>query len=618
MADKKPGIIRRIFRFIGKIIDGVRTMIGLVVLGFFILVIAGMFGDNIQPVPDSGALYLAPSGFLVDQKSYTDPFNQFFSGGSSQDNETLVRDITEALDAASTDSRITHVLLDTDYMAGAGLSKLAEVSQALQRFKNSGKPIIAVADNFNQQQYFLAAHADEILLNPLGGVMLTGFGSYNSYYKEALDKLKINMHIFRVGTYKSAVEPYLGNAMSAEVKQERNLLMNELWQFYGSAIESLRGLPDGAIDNYVNNLHLNLRDVMGDSSALAKRQDLVDQVVSRTQVMDYLNDVIPGKDGEDGEFNRINLKGYLNNIRLAKVRSAAQRKHKIALVVASGTILDGEQPEGTVGGDTLAGIFSQLRDDSDVKAVVLRVDSPGGSAFASEIIRDAMAATRQQGIPIVVSMGSVAASGGYWIATEADRVFAMPTTITGSIGVYAVIPTVEDSMAALGIYSDGVSTTDIASMMQLDRPMTKQTKLVLQAGVDNIYARFLTLVAESRDSTAAEVHEIAQGRVWTGTQALELGLVDELGDLNDAIEAAANIANLSEYMVDYQRKPLTAYEQLMSELNSNISVSLAEGIQSLLPNSLTQQAKTILKPFNMLDNLNDPRGIYLYCEECPL
>lgn len=334
--------------------------------------------------------------------------------------------------------------------------------------------------------------------------------------------------------------------------------------------------------------------------------------------MDYLNDVIPGKDGEDGEFNRINLKGYLNNIRLAKVRSAAQRKHKIALVVASGNILDGEQPEGTVGGDTLAGIFSQLRDDSDVKAVVLRVDSPGGSAFASEIIRDAMAATRQQGIPIVVSMGSVAASGGYWIATEADRVFAMPTTITGSIGVYAVIPTVEDSMAALGIYSDGVSTTDIASMMQLDRPMTKQTKLVLQAGVDNIYARFLTLVAESRDSTAAEVHEIAQGRVWTGTQALELGLVDELGDLNDAIEAAANIANLSEYMVDYQRKPLTAYEQLMSELNSNISVSLAEGIQSLLPNSLTQQAKTILKPFNMLDNLNDPRGIYLYCEECPL
>ena len=354
---------------------------------------------------------------------------------------------------------------------------------------------------------------------------------------------------------------------------------------------------------------------MGDSSALAKQQNLVDQVVSRTEAMAYLNDVIPGK---DGEFDSINLKGYLNNIRLAKVSSAAQRKHKIALVVASGTILDGEQPEGTVGGDTLAGIFSQLREDSDVKAVVLRVDSPGGSAFASEIIRDAMAATRKQGIPIVISMGSVAASGGYWIATEADRVFAMPTTITGSIGVYAVIPTVEDSMAALGIYSDGVGTTDIAGMMQLDRPMTKQTELILQAGVDNIYSRFLTLVSESRDSTAAEVHEVAQGRVWTGTQALELGLVDELGDLNDAIEAAAKIANLTEYMVDYQRKPLTAYEQLMSELNSNISVSVMEAIQSALPNSLTQQAKTILKPFNMLDNLNDPRGIYLHCEECPL
>jgi protease-4 len=270
----------------------------------------------------------------------------------------------------------------------------------------------------------------------------------------------------------------------------------------------------------------------------------------------------------------------------------------------------------------LAAIFDRLRDDSDIKAVVLRIDSPGGSAFASDVIRDAMAATRKKGIPIVASMGSYAASGGYWIATEADHVLAMPTTITGSIGVFSVIPTVEDSLAAMGIYSDGVATTNIAGILQLDRPMTKQAEMVFQSGVDNVYTRFLTLVAEARNSTPAEVHKIAQGQVWTGQRALQLGLVDELGDLNDAIVEAAELANLSEYMVDYQRKPLTVYEQFLFEMNSNIGASLGGlGVvvnsNSWLPESLRRQAKVLLKPFNLLDQLSDPRGIYLYCEQCP-
>jgi protease-4 len=434
-----------------------------------------------------------------------------------------------------------------------------------------------------------------------------------------LDKLKINMHIFRVGQFKSAVEPFLGNSMSPDAKQASTELMNELWQFYASQIEQLRGLPSGTIHNYAENLHINLQSSLGNSSALAKKQDLIDQVATRTQMSSYLNEMIPGT---DGEFNRINLKGYLNHVKLGKINSAAAKRHKIALVVAAGNIVDGEQPEGTAGGDTLAGIFDRLRDDSDIKAVVLRIDSPGGSAFASDVIRDAMAATRKQGIPIVVSMGSYAASGGYWIATEADRVLAMPTTITGSIGVFGVIPTVEDSLAAMGIYSDGVATTNIAGIMQLDRPMTKQAEMVFQSGVDNVYTRFLTLVAEARNSTPAEVHKIAQGQVWTGQRALQLGLVDELGDLSDAIVEAAELANLSEYMVDYQRKPLTVYEQFLSEMNSNIGASLAGlgvGIKSnsWLPESLRNQAKVLLKPFNLLDQLSDPRGVYLYCEQCP-
>jgi len=610
------GIIRRIFRFVGTVISGIRTLLGVVIFGFVLIAIAGMFADNLQPIPDKGALYLAPGGFLVDQKTYTDPLEKLLSQG--MESETLVRDIIEALDAAASDSRITHLLLDTDYMAGAGLSKLEEISSALVRFKQSGKPIIAVADDYGQQQYYLAAHADEILLNPLGSVLITGFASYRSYYKEALDKLRVKVHIFRVGDFKSAVEPYMGNSMSTGVKEERRAMIDELWQFYSSQIENLRGLPTGAINDYTNNLHTKLRSANGDSAMLAQQQGLVDQVASRTQMLKYLNEVIPTT---DGEFNSINLKGYLSHVRREQLISAAAKEHRIALVVAKGTIMDGEQPEGSVGGDTLAGIFADLRKDENVKAVVLRVDSPGGSAFASEVIRDAMAATRAEGVPIVVSMGSVAASGGYWIATEADRVLALSTTITGSIGVYGIVPTVERSMEALGIYSDGVSTADISGIMQLDRAMTPQAEMVFQAGVDNIYTQFLALVAEARNSTPAEVHEIAQGRVWTGEQALELGLVDQLGDLNEAVKVAAELANLADYMVDYRRKPLSAYEQLLLSMSRSAGTSLAnldiETKDSWLPDLLSRQAKTLVQPLQALDNLSDPRGMYLFCDQCP-
>jgi protease-4 len=610
------GIIRRIFRFIGSIISGIRTLLGVVIFGFVLIAIAGMFADDLQPIPDKGALYLAPTGFLVDQKAYADPLEKILSQG--MESETLVRDVVEAVDAAASDSRITHLLLDTDYMTGAGLSKLEEISSALLRFKESGKPIIAVADNFSQQQYYLAAHADEIMLNPLGGVLITGFSAYSSYYKEALDKLKIKMHIFRVGDYKSAVEPYMGNSMSTGVKEERRAIIDELWQFYGSQVENLRGLPTGAINDYTNNLHTKLRSANGDSALLAKQQGLVDQVASRTQMLKYLNEVIPST---EGEFNSINLKGYLSHIRREQITSAAAKQHRIALVVAKGTMMDGEQPEGSIGGDTLAGIFADLRKDENIKAVVLRVDSGGGSAFASEVIRDAMAATRAEGVPIVVSMGSVAASGGYWIATEADRVLALTTTITGSIGVYAVIPTVEDSMAALGIYSDGVSTAEISGIMQLDRAMTPQAEMFFQAGVDNVYTQFLALVADARNSTPVEVHEIAQGKVWTGEQALELGLVDQLGDLNEAIKVAAELANLADYMVDYRRKPLSVYEQLLVGMSSNVATSMTSlGIEpqdSWLPEILSRQAKTLAQPLELLDSLSDPKGIYLLCEQCP-
>jgi protease-4 len=620
VTDKKPGLIRRIFKFIGSILTVIRYAFSLLIVVVLFSVIGGMFVGNIQPVPEEGALYLAPQGVLVDQKSYVDPLAQVLAQGSQQNTETLVRDIVEAIDTARDDSRITHLLLDTDYMAGASLSKLQEIGAALRRFKATDKPIIAVADYFTQSQYFLAAHADEIILNPLGGVMITGFGSYRSYFKDALDKLNITMNIFRVGQYKSAVEPLMGNSMSPQVRDETGVLLNDLWQSYSSEIEDLRSLDEGSVNDYANNLHLSLEQYKGDSAALSKAAGLVDTIASRSGIHQYL---IANIASEDDDVISINMDSYLSNTRLAN-KQISNGQNQIAVVVASGSIMDGQQPEGSIGGDTLAAIFTELREDENVKAVVLRVDSGGGSAFASEIIRDSINAIQNQGIPVVVSMSSAAASGGYWIAAEADRILAMPTTITGSIGVWGVVPTIDQSLAKLGIYSDGVGTTDIAAMMELDRPLTEQTKIIIQAGVDNIYTRFITLVANGRDSTPAEVHKIAQGRVWTGNQALANGLVDQLGDLNDAILVAAEIADLDNYQVDYRRKEMTPIEALLTGLNSNVAASL-QGLgltsnieSSISDNNLGRYAKKILAPLSLINTLNDPKHIYLYCEKCPL
>ena len=617
MSEKKPGLIRKFFRLIGKVVSAIRYMISLVIVLFFIAIVAGVFVDDLQPMPERGALYLAPSGTLVDQRSYIDPVSEIFSQPGQRDTETLVRDIVQALDHAQYDERITHVLLDTNYMAGGSIAKLEEISGALQRFKQSGKPIIAIGDNFSQSQYFLAAHADEIILNPLGSVMLTGFGSYSSYFKEALDKLKINVHVFRVGKYKSAVEPFLGKGMSDEARADRLELVDSLWQFYTSRVEQLRGLPTGALNDLANNMHLRLAEENGDIAALALQQGLIDRIATRSETRAHLLQILPNS---NGDFDSVPMAAYLNHMKLSSLKTVNKGRPEIAVVVASGSIIDGNQPEGTIGGDTLAEMFASIEEDDQVKAVVLRVDSPGGSAFASDVIRDSIASLRKNNIPVVVSMGSYAASGGYWIATESDKILALSTTITGSIGVFGVIPTFEDSLSAMGIYSDGVGTTNIAGMLQLNRAMTPEAKMIMQSGVEHVYTRFLTLVADARESTPSAIHEIAQGRVWTGKKALELGLVDELGDLNDAIASAATLAGVSDYKIDYRRKPLSFMEQLMMEISGNMNAAVsAMGLQNWLPISLQHQLASTLNPLQFMGNhSSDPNHVYLYCENCPL
>ncbi|MGB1911839.1 MAG: signal peptide peptidase SppA, partial [Porticoccaceae bacterium] len=403
--------------------------------------------------------------------------------------------------------------------------------------------------------------------------------------------------------------------MSAEAKEDISTVINQLWQSYTQKIEGLRGLEKGTIDNLANNLHNQLQKTQGDTAKLAYEAGLIDYIATRSEMHNYLNSQIPND--IHGEFIAIDMPFYIANIR--NENSQKQASDKIAVMVAKGTIFDGEQPEGDIGGDTLSQILSDLRYDPQVKAIVLRIDSPGGSAFASDNIRDSLYGQGNQQVPIVVSMGSYAASGGYWIAAEADKVVAMPTTITGSIGVYSMIPTFEKTLATLGVNSDGVGTTDIADIMQLDRPMSKQAKIILQSSVDHIYDRFINLVANGRGQNSEAIHNIAQGRIWTGQQALEKGLVDQLGGLNEAIEAAAELAGIEEYSVTYPSRILSPQEQFFQDISQNFSASIHKmGFSKIVSSILNSETRTAISPLQYLSEFNDPRGIYLRCDNCSL
>jgi len=612
---EKPGLIRRFFRLIAGLLSAIRVLVNLVFVLILVAVIMSFVQKDVQPLPEQAALKIAPGGFLVEQKTYVDPLTQILEQSRPADAETLTHDLIEAIDRAADDERITSLVMELGFLIGGGISKLEDIGDALARFKTSGKTIVAVGDNYTQEQYYLASYADEIHLNPMGTVLLTGYGSYPSYLKEMLDKLRIHLNVFRVGTYKDAIEPFTRSNMSEASREHTTEWLNALWSVYTSRVEALRDLPADAINDYANNLGSKLAAHNGDTAALALSAGLVDKLSTRPQMMARLQQL--AGIGEEGDYNAIDMGRYLNHERRLESLQTDPMGNKIGLIVAKGAIFDGEQPAGTVGSDTLSELFIQAREDDQIKAVVLRVDSPGGSAFASEVIRQEILLTKQQGKPVVVSMGSVAASGGYWIAMGADEVLASPTTITGSIGVFGIIPTFEDSLDALGIQNDGVGTTALSDFYQLNRPMSPQAKQVVQAGVDHVYDRFLTIVAEARESTTDQVHQVAQGRVWTGAKALELGLVDELGGLKQAVESAAELAELDVYDVEEVRRPLDFREQLLQEIaNGQVSALLSFVPKNWLPGSLVSDFYGISKKIEVMAQFNDPRGMYLNCFEC--
>ena len=611
---KQRGPVFRFFSGLWSLITWVRVaVLNIIFLLVVLVIIVAMKSQNTVILPEKFALQVAPSGMLVDQRSYIDPASLLLSDVSPQDSETVVRELVDAINYAADDKRINTLVLEPDHLLGGGLSKLQEIGQALAKFKASGKKIIAFGSNFTQDQYYLASFADQIYLNDMGGVLLTGYGSYRNYYKGALDKLDVNFHVFRSGKFKDAVEPFLREDMSQASKEHNSLWLNQLWNQYTAQVENARSMPQGAINDYINNADSKLREVNGDSAQLALDSGLVDGLKNYQQVQQLLIGKL-GKSEEENIYNGVDFNSYLADVK----RLHLPKANKIGLLVASGTVMDGPQPEGNIGSETMAEMLQKIREEKTIKALVLRIDSGGGSAFASEVIRAEVQATRDAGIPVFISMGSLAASGGYWIATGGDEIWATPATLTGSIGVFGAFPTLEKSLANIGLTTDGVGTTDLAGAMRIDRELSPKAADIIQLGVDHIYHRFVQLVADAREEKPEDINKIAQGHVWSGLAGKELNLVDHLGTLNDTIAAAAASVDVKDYTVEIISPQLSAKEVFLRELAGSNAGSLAPKVmmQSFTALDAQQSLIPLLKPLSALSKMNDPQAIYASCILC--
>ncbi len=617
MEEKKAGFFRRNFRRLMKFLSALRILVTnllfLVVLAFVFLAFSG---GEIPTVPNKGALVLDIQGSLVDQKNYVDPLVLIMGESDPSQYQTLLQDVIDAIDYGTEDKRITSLVLSLDDMFYGGIAKMQELAPALQRFRDSGKKIIAVGDNYMQDQYWLATQADEVYINPNGAVLLDGYGLYRNYFQQALEKLKIDYHVFRVGEYKSAMEPFIRNDMSEEARQANLVWLNNLWGEYTRGVAERRNISANDINQYINQFDQRLADYRGNASSAAIAAGLIDGVKTRDQMNRHLISVA-GAVGKDGLYQSIGFERYLWIKKIESSEPASDAK--VGVIVAAGNIADGEQPPGAIGGDTLAELIREARTDATVRALVLRIDSGGGSAFASDIIREELALLQAEGKPLVVSMGSMAASGGYWISAGADEIWALPTTLTGSIGIFGAFPTLDKSLAAIGVTTDGVGTTKLSGAMRIDRPLQPIAARSLQSILEHGYAQFLTIVSEGRDMPKTEVEALAKGRVWSGADAQRLGLVDQLGTLDQAIASAAALANLDDYEKELIEIPLTPQEQFIRELTGEVQLKgllLSSGVNI----SLLKQAQQWLAPFketlSFLDSMNDPQGLYLHCSNC--
>jgi protease IV len=604
--------LRGFFGLVWRILEGIRKVLHLAVLLLIFGFVLAALHTSIPIVPRSAALIIAPQGELVEQLA-GDPVRRALgeaSGGPAP--ETLLRDVTDAIAAAKADSRIKLIVLDVDEMGPTGLSKLQEIGAALRDFRASGKRVIAAGDSFSQSQYYLAAQAGEVYLDPMGEVSINGFSYYRMYYKDAIEKLSVDLNVFRAGTFKSYTDQFSRNDMAPSEREETSVWLESLWSAYTQDVTHARSLPAGALKDFIAEQPASLQAVNGDMAKMALQRGLVTALKSRRQVADDLKGLV-GEDDNNHSFNSIGMNQYLAAVRSKHVLKG-KSDAKIGIVVASGEIFDGHQMPGAIGGESTSNLLRQARYDNAVKAVVLRVDSPGGSEFASEKILREVQALRKAGKPVVVSMSTYAASGGYYIAAAANQIFASPTTITGSIGVFSYIPTFQRTLEKLGVKVDGIGTTPLAGDLRIDRALGPVTKQLLQASVDHAYVQFVRRVADGRKKSVEDVDKIAQGRVWAGLDAQRIGLVDHLGGLKEASNAAAKLAELGkDYDVDYIEPELSIRQELLMQIQSQ-AVRLGQSA-GLIPQrtDVARILDPLLEQARAITQLKDPRGLYSYC-----
>ncbi|OOF52882.1 signal peptide peptidase SppA [Rodentibacter trehalosifermentans] len=612
----------RVIRFCWRTLNFIRDLVMNFFFLIFILLLVTLFSftgntkkNTVNLTADKGALLLNLDGYLADNRDDTFGWQQALRELNTSERTPLqisTFDVVYAINLAKEDDSIRGLVLDLNYFSGGDLPAMDYIGKAIADFKTSEKPVIAFANNYSQGQYFLASFADQIYLNPIGQVSVQGLAQENLYYKDLLDKLAITPHIFRVGSYKSAVEPFLRNDMSPEAKANMNQWLNGMWESYVQIVSANRHISHETLLPNARQYLADLKALKGNSTAYAKQRKLITDIATHLDLDKKLTALF-GKNAE-GEVNMVDFSTYLSGFEDRMTSSIGE--NKIAIVNVEGAIIDGESAEGDVGGDSVARLLRKAYDDNSVKAVILRVNSPGGSAFASELIRQEVDNLQKAGKPVVVSMGAMAASGGYWISATSDYIIADKNTITGSIGIFAMLPTFENAIKKIGINADGVATTELAETSVFS-PLSKNTQDIYQLEIEHGYDKFLTLVSNGRQMSKNTVDKIAQGQVWLGKDAFKHNLVDELGDFDRAVEKAGELVNLHRDPVieDFSVEWITEEDtSLVGKLFKDFRQSGQQFIAQWfdLPKPLQQ----IKRDLNQLNKFNDPKGHYLYCLNC--
>ncbi|MCU9611140.1 signal peptide peptidase SppA, partial [Escherichia coli] len=558
-----------------------------------------------------GALLLDISGVIVDKPDSSQRFSklsrQLLGASSDRLQENSLFDIVNTIRQAKDDRNITGIVMDLKDFAGGDQPSMQYIGKALKEFRDSGKPVYAVGENYSQGQYYLASFANKIWLSPQGVVDLHGFATNGLYYKSLLDKLKVSTHVFRVGTYKSAVEPFIRDDMSPAAREADSRWIGELWQNYLNTVAANRQIPAQQVFPGAQGLLEGLTKTGGDTAKYALENKLVDALASSAEIEKALTKEF-GWSKTDKNYRAISYYDYA-------LKTPADTGDSIGVVFANGAIMDGEETQGNVGGDTTAAQIRDARLDPKVKAIVLRVNSPGGSVTASEVIRAELAAARAAGKPVVVSMGGMAASGGYWISTPANYIVANPSTLTGSIGIFGVITTVENSLDSIGVHTDGVSTSPLADV-SITKALPPEAQQMMQLSIENGYKRFITLVADARHSTPEQIDKIAQGHVWTGQDAKANGLVDSLGDFDDAVAKAAELAKVKQWHLEYYVDEPTFFDKVMDNMSGSVRAMLPDTFQAMLPAPLASVASTVKSESDKLAAFNDPQNRYAFCLTC--